>query len=95
MNKLVEKIYKVVSEIPKGKVMTYKQVAILAGNPKASRVVGFAMRTNPDMKKVPCHRVVGSDGRLVGYSSGEGVKTKKEILLKEGVKFKGDKVVLD
>ncbi len=67
--------------------MTYKQVAILAGNPKAARAVGYAMRTNPDMSVVPCHRVVGSDGRMTGYSAGEGVSTKIDKLKDEGVVF--------
>lgn len=92
---IVDRIYEVVKTIPKGKVMTYKQVAILAGNSKASRVVGYAMKHNPDMKIIPCHRVVGSDGKLIGYSAGEGIKSKKEMLISEGVKFKGDKVILE
>lgn len=93
--KLIERIYEVVKTIPKGKVMTYKQVAVLAGNPNASRVVGYAMKNNPDMSIIPCHRVVGSDGKLVGYSAREGIKSKKEMLISEGVKFKGDKVILE
>ncbi|MDP2637607.1 MAG: MGMT family protein [Candidatus Levybacteria bacterium] len=70
-----EKIYKVVSRIPKGKVLTYKKVALLAeiSNP---RVVGFAMHANKDIVKVPCHRVIGSYGQLTGYARG-GI-TKKE-----------------
>jgi O6-methylguanine-DNA--protein-cysteine methyltransferase len=54
----------------------------------------MAMRTNKDRKKVPCHRVVGSTGALTGYAYGKGVSTKKNILLKEGVTFKKDKVDL-
>ena len=77
-----EKVYKVVSKIPKGKVLTYKEVAELAGvNPKASgaRIVGFAMHANKDIIKVPCHRVVGSNGKLTGYARG-GTTKKREIL---------------
>lgn len=88
------KIYSVASQIPKGKVATYQQIARLAGNPKASRAVGSAMRKNPDMKVVPCHRVIGSDGTMHGYSAGQGIKTKIEMLKKEGVIFKGNKVDL-
>lgn len=88
------KVYKVVKEIPKGKVATYKQIAKLAGNPRASRAVGTAMKHNPDMKTIPCHRVVGSDGRMQGYSAGEGIKSKIDLLKKEGVIFASDKVNL-
>lgn len=80
-----QKIYKVVSKIPKGKVMTYKQVSIAAGV-KNARVVGFAMRSNKDTDTVPCHRVISSDGELRGYTYG-GITRKKEILKDEGVQF--------
>ena len=80
-----EKIYKIVSKIPKGKVLTYKKVAEIAGIPNA-RVVGFAMHANKDIIKVPCHRVVGSNGKLTGYARG-GTTKKGEILRREGVKF--------
>ncbi|OGK33151.1 hypothetical protein A3E10_01110 [Candidatus Roizmanbacteria bacterium RIFCSPHIGHO2_12_FULL_37_23] len=88
------KVYAVVSKIPKGKVATYQQVARLAGNSKAFRAVGTAMKNNPDMKTIPCHRVVGSDGRMHGYSAGEGVNTKITMLTDEGVTFVGDRVQL-
>ena len=80
-----EKIYKVVSQIPKGKVATYKKVAEIAGI-KNPRVVGFAMHANKDIIKVPCHRVVGSNGKLTGYARG-GIKEKRRILEKEGISF--------
>ena len=85
------KVYEVVKKIPKGKVLTYKQVARLAGSPKAFRAVGSAMRKNPDIKTIPCHRVVGSDGAMHGYSAGQGISTKIKLLKKEGVKIIGDK----
>lgn len=79
-----EKVYIVVSKIPKGKVMTYGQIARkLSINP---RVVGFALHANKDIELIPCHRVVGKNGQLTGYARG-GVTKKKEILEKEGVKF--------
>jgi methylated-DNA-protein-cysteine methyltransferase-like protein len=84
----------VVASIPKGKVATYGQVAALAGNPKASRAVGMTMSHNKDTKAVPCHRVVGSTGALTGYAYGDGTITKKQMLQKEGVKFKGEKIDL-
>lgn len=87
-------VYAVVSGIPKGKVVTYGQVAELAGRPGAARAVGTCMRNNKDTKSVPCHRVVGSNGALAGYAYGDGLATKKKMLKKEGVAFKGEKVDL-
>jgi O-6-methylguanine DNA methyltransferase len=89
-----EEVYTLIRKIPKGKVATYGQVAELVGSPGAARAVGMCMKTNPDAPRTPCHRIVASDGKLTGYSGGEGVKTKKEMLLEEGVYFKGDKVDL-
>ncbi len=87
-----EDVYTLIRKIPAGKVATYGQVAALVGHPGAARAVGMCMKTNPDAPRTPCHRIVGSGGSLNGYSAGEGLKTKKEILLKEGVLFKGNKV---
>ncbi len=87
-------VYILIRKIPRGYVATYGQVARLIGNPRASRAVGMAMRTNPDAPRTPCHRVVASDGRLTGYSADGGLKKKKEMLIEEGVKFIGDNVDL-
>ncbi len=89
-----EKVYAFTKQIPRGKVATYGQIARLAGNPCAARAVGMCMKKNPYIPLVPCHRVVGSDGNLTGYSVREGLVTKKAILLAEGVVFRGDKVDL-
>ena len=77
-----QKVLAVVAKIPKGEVLTYKQVATKAGNPNAARAVGTIMRGNFD-PNIPCHRVVRSDGKPSGYNRG-GWKTKKKILIKEG-----------
>ena len=77
-----DKVLAIVRKIPKGKVMTYKQVAAKAGNSKAARAVGAVMRTNYD-PKVPCHRVIRSDGSLGSYNRG-GTVRKREILKREG-----------
>lgn len=91
-SKPFERIYAIVSKIPKGKVMTYKQIAHLTDvNP---RVVGFAMHGNKDTKRVPCHRVVAADGSLRGYAMG-GIKVKQQKLEEEGVMFTNDKVDLE
>lgn len=89
-----EQVYALTRSIPKGKVATYGQLAELAGSPGAARAVGGLMRTNPDIPKTPCHRVVASDGSLTGYSAGAGIATKRQMLLKEGVSFKAHKVDL-
>ena len=61
-----EKIYEVVKTIPRGRVMTYGQVALLAGNPRWARVVGYALHNNPSPETIPCHRVVNREGRVTG-----------------------------
>lgn len=80
-----EKVYKVVSQIPKGKVSTYKKVAEIA-RVKNPRIVGFALRSNKNPNQIPCHRVVGIKGELTGYAFG-GIKQKRKILEKEGIVF--------
>jgi O-6-methylguanine DNA methyltransferase len=87
MKTFTQKVYNIVARIPRGKVATYKDVATAAGNPKASRAVGTAMRNNTDRRRVPCHRVVGSDGKMHGYAFGRGEDTKVRMLKSEGVKF--------
>lgn len=82
MKTFTDKVRAIVRKIPKGKTMTYKQVAAKAGNPKAARAVGAIMRSNYD-ESIPCHRVVASDGSMRGYNRG-GVERKQEILFEEG-----------
>jgi len=85
-----EKIYEVVSNIPKGKVATYGQVALLAGNPRWARVVGYALHVNPTPGVIPCHRVVNREGKLApGFAfGGEGVQ--RQLLESEGIVFEPD-----
>ncbi|MDO8515541.1 MAG: MGMT family protein [bacterium] len=82
-----DKVYKVVEKIPKGSVMTYKEVATAAGNPKAARAVGYFMKTNPFAPHVPCHRVIRSDGKIGGYSGVGGIEGKRKMLEDEGTKL--------
>jgi methylated-DNA-protein-cysteine methyltransferase-like protein len=89
-----QQVYRIVRGIPAGKVATYGQIAQLAGSPGAARAVGTAMKHNPDMSTIPCHRVVGSDGSMHGYAFGDGVSTKEQMLKLEGVKIAGGKVDL-
>jgi methylated-DNA-[protein]-cysteine S-methyltransferase len=79
-----EKINKVVKTIPKGRVMTYKEVAERIGHPGAFRAVGTILSKNKD-KSVPCHRVIRSDGKLGGYNGLKGEK--QRLLKKEGYKI--------
>ena len=79
-----EKVLKIVRNIPKGGHMTYKQVAVKAGNSKAARAVGAIMRTNYDLQ-IPCHRVIRSDGTLGSYNRG-GERKKRALLKSEGAR---------
>lgn len=90
---MFQKIYSIVSKIPKGKVLTYKIIAQTL-NIRNTRIVGFALHANKDIQLVPCHRVVHSDGSLAkGYTFG-GEKIQKEKLKEEGISFIGNKVNL-
>jgi methylated-DNA-[protein]-cysteine S-methyltransferase len=76
-----EKVYFVVSKIPKGQVLTYKEVAKRVGRPKAYRAVGNILNKNRN-SGVPCHRVIRSDGKIGGFM--RGTKKKMQILKREG-----------
>ena len=77
-----EKVYEVVKKIPRGKVLSYGHVARLAGNPRAWRAVGNILNKNPDLRNIPCHRVIKSNGRVGGYKF--GAKKKIALLKREG-----------
>ncbi len=77
------KILKLTAEIPYGETRTYKELAMLVGNPRAARAVGRAQATNPMPIVIPCHRVVGTDGKLHGYGAGDGLSTKQNLLKME------------
>ena len=78
------KVWKYLIKIPKGTLKTYKQVAIAINRPKAARAVANACGKNPYAPRVPCHRVIRSDGSLGGFSAAGGTKAKKKILKNEG-----------
>ena len=78
------KVWKYLKKIPPGRVKTYKQVAKAINKPKSARAVANACANNPYAPKVPCHRVIRSDGKLGGFSAPGGVKAKKKLLKKEG-----------
>ena len=78
------KVWNYLKIIPKGTVKTYKQVAIAIKSPKSARAVANACGKNPYSPRVPCHRVIRSDGSLGGFSAPGGIKIKKKLLKKEG-----------
>jgi methylated-DNA-[protein]-cysteine S-methyltransferase len=80
------KVVAVVKKIPKGKTMSYKEVAARAGHSGAARAVGAIMRSNKDTS-VPCHRVIKSDGTLGGYNGLRGVESKRTLLHREGARL--------
>ena len=82
---MYEKIYEAVLAIPKGKVATYGQVAAMAGNGGAARVVGNALHVNPAPGIIPCHRVVNAKGRLAPHFAFGGGEEQKRLLESEGV----------
>ena len=73
------KVWKYLLKIPKGTVKTYKQVAIAINSPYSARAVGNAVGKNPYAPRIPCHRVIKSNGSLGGYSGLGGMKTKKKL----------------
>ena len=85
-----EMVYSHVRSIPIGKVATYGQLALLCGNPRASRAVGYALHVNPQPGVIPCHRVVNRNGYLSGGFAFGGIDVQKRLLMEEGVKVDED-----
>ena len=81
------KVWAYLRKIPRGSVKTYSQVAKAIGKPRAVRAVANAIGKNPYAPKIPCHRVIRSDGSLGGYSGKGGIKTKRFLLKKEGIRL--------
>lgn len=85
-----EKIYDVVKQIPKGRVATYGLVALLAGNPRLARVVGYALHVNPEPGVIPCHRVVNRMGEVSKAFAFGGENMQRILLSEEGIEFSPD-----
>ena len=81
------KVWAYLRKIPRGSTKTYYQVAKAIGKPLATRAVANAIGKNPYAPKIPCHRVIRSDGSLGGYSGKGGVKAKRFLLKKEGIRL--------
>lgn len=89
MKHTFEAIYEIVRQIPAGRVCTYGGIALLAGNPRGARIVGYAMRACTDAT-VPCHRVLHHDGSLSAAFIADGIQRQELLLKKEGVAFLPD-----
>ncbi|PWL21208.1 MAG: methylated-DNA--[protein]-cysteine S-methyltransferase [Candidatus Aquiluna sp. XM-24bin5] len=83
-----ESIWSEIEKVPFGQTATYKDLAIRAGKPKAARAVGGAVGANPIGIIIGCHRILGSTGKLTGYSGGHGIPTKVKLLELEGIEYK-------
>ena len=78
-------VWNELKNIPKGEVRTYKEIAFAIGKPNSARAAANACGKNPTPIKIPCHRVIRSDGSLGGYSGKGGVSTKRKLLKREGI----------
>ena len=89
-----DKVYELLRKIPVGKVTTYGDIAVMLGNPRASRAVGYALHNNPEPYVIPCHRVVDRFGHLATSYAFGGLDTQAELLRNEGVEVENDMVDL-
>lgn len=85
-------VWEALKTIPYGEIRSYKDIAVQIGKGKACRAVGMANNRNPISIIIPCHRVIGSKGELVGY--GGGLNIKEQLLSLEGIRIMGKKVIL-
>lgn len=90
-----EKVYEFLTTIPKGKVVTYGQIAECLGNKSLSRVVGNILHNNPDEEKYPCYKVVDRNGNLSKYFAFGGIEKQKEKLENDGITVNDYKVDLN
>lgn len=87
MENTFQKVYRIVAQIPFGRVTTYGQIACMLGNPRMSRVVGYALNVCPDGRHLPCHRVVNRFGGLARAFEVAGINEQRLLLEEEGVEF--------
>ena len=93
MSSLNDKVYEFVKSIPRGKVVTYGQIALYLGNRNFARVVGSILHNNPDPEHIPCHRVVNVQGKLARSYAFGGIEAQRRLLESEGVVFKNNQAV--
>ncbi|MFN8375344.1 MAG: methylated-DNA--[protein]-cysteine S-methyltransferase [Anaerolineae bacterium] len=84
MSDFQRRVYRAIIGIPAGRIESYNDIAHRLGDPKTIRAVGGALGRNPIPIIIPCHRIIGSDGTMIGYSGGGGVETKRLLLKMEG-----------
>lgn len=90
MKNFYQRVYEIVAKIPKGKVATYGQIALMLGQPKSARIVGWAMKVTPEYLHLPCHRVVNRLGKLApNYVFGSS-DIQRGLLVSEGITFNED-----
>ena len=89
-NNFFERVYEFVKKVPKGKVVTYGDVARAIAAPRCARQVGWALHCNPQQGVIPCHRVVFADGSLTSGFAFGGIDIQKAMLLSEGVEVSDD-----
>lgn len=85
-----ERVYRVLKQVPKGKVVTYGQIACAIGAPRCARQVGYALHANPQPIVIPCHRVVNREGRLAPAFAFGGAEEQSRLLREEGVQVRDD-----
>ena len=85
-----ERVYRVLKQVPKGKVVTYGQIACAIGAPRCARQVGYALHANPQPIVIPCHRVVNREGRLAPAFAFGGAEEQARLLREEGVQVRDD-----
>ncbi len=86
-------VYKEVKKIPRGKVATYGQIAVMCNSPRATRAVGYALHFNPDHKNIPCYRVVNRFGHLAPKFAFGGIEEHAAKLRADGVEVSEDYTV--
>lgn len=93
MKDFYEKVYEIAAQIPKGKVMTYGDIARALGSPRSPRIVGYAMRSTPEGRNIPAHRVVNRLGTMAPSHVFGSQELQRDILKSEGVTFKEDDTI--
>jgi len=89
ISNFTENIIKIIKQIPRGKVSTYRKIAILAGNPRSARQVSWILHSSSKKYKLPWHRVINSKG-IIAMNSVDDKNTQKKMLEKEGIEFISD-----
>ena len=90
MSEFFQRVYEIVARVPRGKVVTYGQIAAALGDPRQARTVGWAMRSTPEWLDIPWHRVVNSSGGISTRHASGGLNIQRRLLEDEGIVFKED-----